>query len=590
MSAQLINIKEDLKKMDLTSLPTLKLLILRNAMLEPIAPYLTYHVAKVGYKLELIWGEYDTILQECLTPHAAIASGVDAVWMMPYLPNLSPALWQRFAQLNESQISEESDRVVNYIHQCLNGLRQFSTVPVIVSLFDQPAFAAWGVADHHMPSSQTLCVQRLNEAVIKAAAHFKSVYTLNLNQIAVRVGQKHMYDQRLWDMAKVPFTLAGFAEIASDLGTFIRALKGKNKKCLVLDCDNTLWGGIIGEDGLQGIRLGNKGNGEAYQRLQQAALNLYHRGVILALNSKNNEQDVWEVFERHPDMILQRKHIAASSINWTDKATNLRALAEELNIGLDSLVFIDDNEFEIEWVKAQVPEVVCIHLPKDQPNEYASIIERCGLFDSITLSDEDRKRGEMYAAEAQRKTLKNQFANIEEYLRSLEMEITVNLADEFSIPRISQQTQKTNQFNLTTRRYSEAEIQEFVKSDNHDVVYLKLTDRFGDYGIIGTAILNYTTDQAHIDTFLMSCRALGRRVEDVFLKLCLMRSQARGCKVAIGDFIASAKNQQVTDFYPRFKFQPTTPPERVTARYQYDLTNAPLSIAFEVAKIHCNFL
>ena len=261
---------------------------------------------------------------------------------------------------------------------------------------------------------------------------------------------------------------------------------------------------------LAGIKLGQTYPGSIYYEFQKELINFYNRGVILALCSKNNENDVWEVFWNHPAMILKEEHIAASRINWQDKAVNIKQISEELNIGLDSMVFIDDSDFEVEFVRKTLPEVEVIHIPQTKITENRNMLLSCGLFDTLTYSIEDKNRTAMYKAQAARKNLQVIATDMKSYLKSLEMEIDIDFADEFSIPRIAQLTQKTNQFNLTTKRYSETDIKNLVESDNSDVIYLKLKDKFGDSGIVGVCILKYENKMSLFDTFLLSCRVLGR--------------------------------------------------------------------------------
>jgi FkbH-like protein len=248
-------------------------------------------------------------------------------------------------------------------------------------------------------------------------------------------------------------------------------------------------------------------------------------------------------------MVLKEEHIATAQINWQDKATNLRQIALDLNIGLDSIVFMDDSEFEINLIRQTLPEVEVVHLPKDRAVEYRHILASCGLFDTITVSEEDKKRGAMYKREVNRKQLKVQATDMISYYRSLEMIAEIRFADELAIPRIAQQTQRTNQFNLTTRRYNEADIKHFIENPESDVIYLKLSDRFGDSGIVGTCILRYEKKKAFFDTFLLSCRVLGRGVEEVLIGEALRLAKMQGCELAVGEYYATPKNLQVENFY-----------------------------------------
>jgi FkbH-like protein len=419
-------------------------------------------------------------------------------------------------------------------------------------------------------------IVELNNFLRTALRSAHNAYYVDLNLCLVRLGGKTFYDERYWHIGRAPYSLEALREIASEDFKFIRAFKGKSNKCLVLDCDNVLWGGIIGEDGMSGIKLGKTYPSSPYYEFQQEVVNLYNRGILITLCSKNNAEDVWEVFRNHPDMVLKEKHIVASEINWEDKVTNLKKIAASLNIGLESMVFVDDSEFEVNLVREVAPEVTVIHLPKEKTVEYRNILASCGLFDTLTISEEDRERGTMYKAEAQRKQLQGQVQDLGTYLKSLEMVIEVKFADDFTLPRIAQLTQKTNQFNLTTRRYSEADIKKYMQATDVDVLSLRLTDKFGDSGLVGVCILKYSGQKAVFDTLLLSCRVLGRGVEDIFVIQALKLAKQRGCNSAIGEFYPTAKNSQVKDFFSKQGFEPfSVSSNEIEGRYLFYL-NQPL--------------
>jgi FkbH-like protein len=315
-----------------------------------------------------------------------------------------------------------------------------------------------------------------------------------------------------------------------------------------------LWGGLAGEDGLEGVKLGEQGAGLAFAEFQGELLNLYRKGFLLALCSKNNPQDALAIIRDHPSMRLREEHFAAMQINWEDKATNIRAIAEELNIGLDSLIFLDDNPAERAWVKQSIPEVLVPDWPTD-PSEYKTkLLELSDRYlHKLKLTAEDKKRGETYQAQAERKKLVESAGSLEDFYRGLEMKAKIGLADSFSIPRIAQLTQKTNQFNVTTRRYSEAEIRAFSEDSNHSVWWLDLDDRFGPNGIVGVLILKRDSKQTwRIDTFLLSCRVMGRTVENAFLATV---SREIGAQRLIGEYRSTPKNTPVKELYRTLGFQ-----------------------------------
>jgi len=534
----------------LSQLPALDISILRNIMLEPIEPYLRYLAYEIGFNANIKFGEYDNIFQEAVAGQDnLLLQETDCILIFMKLDTFSWDLSRNFPALSSKKIESESSRVKEYIENVLLGIRKKTKAMILWHSFELPLYPALGVLDSQDSNGQHALINHLNQNLRNRLMDQKNAYFVDLNLCLTRLGMNRFYDLRYWHIGRAPFSREALREIALENFKYIRPLKGKNKKCLALDCDNTLWGGIIGEDGLAGIKLSKTHPGSAYYEFQQEILNLYNRGVILALCSKNNADDVWEVFQKHPDMLLKEEHIATAQINWGDKAANLRQIAIELNIGLDSIVFIDDSEFEVNLIRQVLPEVEVIRLQQNKSIEYRDILASCGLFDTLTLSEEDKRRGTMYKAETSRKKLQSEITDLKTYYKTLEMELEIRFPDDFSIPRVSQLTQRTNQFNLTTKRYSESDIKDFINKKESDVIYLRLKDKFGDSGIIGTCVLKYMEEKAIIDTFLLSCRVLGRGVEDAFLIQVLKLAKKRGCKIAIGEYYATRKNAQVEHFY-----------------------------------------
>ncbi|MDY6987192.1 MAG: HAD-IIIC family phosphatase [Thermodesulfobacteriota bacterium] len=557
---------------DLSQMAKLKVSILRNVMLETIEPYICYLGYRAGFNAQVRFGEYDNIFQEAAGGNAELFDNTDCVSVFMKLESISWDLGRAFGRLTLNQVRSELDRIQTHIRAVLKGIRRQTDAMILWHGFEVPPHPAYGIWDSQIDSGQGAIIGELNNGLRAGLREVASAYYVDLNLCLARVGAKRFYDPRLWHIGRGPFTREALLEIAHEDFKFIRTLKGKHKKCLVLDCDNVLWGGIIGEEGLPGIKLGKTYPGSPYYEFQHEVLNLYNRGVILALCSKNNAADVWEVFEKHPDMVLKEEHIAAAEINWQDKAHNLRQIALGLNIGMDSMVFIDDSEFEINLIREVLPDVEVIHFPQDTAVEYAQMLASCGLFDTFTLSEEDKKRGAMYKSEASRKKLQAQATDMGAYYKSLEMKLEVRFVDEFAVPRVAQLTQKTNQFNLTTRRYSDADIKGLTNSDESDVIYVRLKDRFGDSGIVGVCILKYKDKIALFDTFLLSCRVLGRGAEDAFIVQALKLATKRGCEAAIGEYFATPKNSQVKNFYPMHGFRSLEEKQETSgATFQYEI-------------------
>jgi len=533
----------------------LNISILRNVMIESMVPYIKFMAYEMDYEAKIQIGEYDNIVQEAMGhKEGLLKNDTDCVLIFMKLEGLSWKLARRFAALSPQKIQKEVQSIKEMIPIVLTGIRKQTNGMILWHNFEFPLYPALGISDGQHPHGQTGIIQELNNALRDALADFPNAYYVDLNLCISRVGGKNFYDLRYWHIGRAPYSLLGLTEIAFEDFKFIRPLKGKNKKCLVLDCDNVLWGGVIGEDGLSGIKLDKTHPGLSYYELQEEIVNLYHRGILIALCSKNNSEDVWEVFRKHPDMVLKEEHIVATQINWDDKATNIKKIAAQLNIGLNSMVFVDDSDFEVNLIRQELPEVTVIHLPKDKTVEYKEILASCGFFDTLTISHEDRQRGLMYKAEAQRKELQVQTPDLESYLKSLEMEVEIKFTDDFTISRIAQLTQKTNQFNLTNRRYSDADIKAFAESKDADVLYLRLLDKFGDSGIVGVCILKYKDHRSYLDTFLLSCRVLGRGVEDTLINQALKLAKKRGCREVIGEYLPTSKNIQAKDFLPKHGF------------------------------------
>lgn len=331
-------------------------------------------------------------------------------------------------------------------------------------------------------------------------------------------------------------------------------ISGQRKKCLILDLDNTLWGGVLGEDGIEGIKIGGDYPGNAFQYFQEGIIELGRRGIILAVCSKNNEADVIEAWRNNPFMKLTDRHLAAYRINWDNKADNIRAIAKELNIGLDSMVFVDDNPTERELIRQQLPIVAVPEFPK-RPYGLMNLLQELvnDYFRAYELTSEDLAKTEQYKANAQRSAAQHQFADLNDFIRSLEIDIDIIPADKFNIPRIAQMTQKTNQFNLTTRRYTEADIAALV--ERGEMIYcISVRDKFGDNGITGAIILTKNGEKAEIDTLLLSCRILGKGIETAFVKTVLNELFCKGIATVNAKYIPTAKNRQVSDFYDKIGF------------------------------------
>jgi FkbH-like protein len=336
------------------------------------------------------------------------------------------------------------------------------------------------------------------------------------------------------------------------------------RKVAAVDLDDTLWGGIVGEVGPTGIEVGEEGVALAFQDFQRELVRLHNGGVLIVLCTKNDPEYALAAFD-HPSMVLRREHVVAERVNWQDKATNLRDLASELDLGLDSFVFLDDNPREREWIRQALPMVTVPELPAD-PTERPAFLARGPWFRTLEVTDADRTRASSYRAQAERRRAQASAGSFEDYLASLEQRLTIEPLTEATVPRAAQLCQRTNQFNLTTRRHTQADVERMLADPAYDLVTLSVADRFGDSGITGLAITMHTDGRAELDTLLLSCRLLGRRVEDAFLTVLARRARERGAHTLLGAYQPTDRNAQVAAFFPDRGFTPAG--ER---RWQLDL-------------------
>jgi FkbH-like protein len=426
---------------------------------------------------------------------------------------------------------------------------------IIQNNFDAPPWRVFGNLEATQPGAPGNFVGRVNRELAALAPGWVSVH--DLDGLAASIGRWNWGDERFFHLAKLPCAPEHLTIYAHRIAALIGARLGRSRKCLVLDLDNTLWGGVIGDDGLAGINIGQgDAVGEAFVAFQRYARSLAERGVILAVCSKNEDANAREPFEKHSEMVLKLDEISSFVANWEDKAANLRRIAQDLNIGLDSLVFVDDNPAERALVRQLLPEVAVPELPID-PADYVRAVEQHRYFEAIAISSEDFKRTGYYRANAQRRDTASSAGDINEFLRSLEMRGWVGPVGDVELDRTVQLIGKSNQFNLTTRRYSTGDIESMRKDAAWVTRVVKLSDRFGDNGLISVALAHEEGDSLRIDTWLMSCRVLKRNVEAYLLNNLVEAALARGLKRLSGEYIPTSKNVLVKNHYASLGFTQT---------------------------------
>jgi FkbH-like protein len=423
-----------------------------------------------------------------------------------------------------------------------------------VQTLARPVESLFGSLDATIAGTERHLIAEFNRALAASIAGTEDLL-LDVAALAETVGLADWHDPVLWNLGKIPFANAFLPVYADFTCRLLAALRGKSRRCLILDLDNTLWSGVIGDDGLEGIVLAQgDATGEAHLAVQRTALTLRARGIVLAVSSKNQDETARLPFQKHPEMLLRESHIAVFQANWKDKATNIKAIAEELSLGLESMVFLDDNPAERGLVRELLPEVAIPELPEDSAL-YARTLIASGFFEAITFSAEDRQRAEFYQDNARRLALQRDAGDVGAYLRSLQMSIHFAPFDALGRARITQLINKSNQFNLTTRRYTELEVAQAQEDPHTLTLQVRLRDTFGDNGMISVIICRRQGSEWDIDTWLMSCRVLSRGVERAVLNEIVRQARERGITRLVGRYIPTERNELVKHHYEQLGFE-----------------------------------
>jgi FkbH-like protein len=558
--------------------------ILRSFTVEPIVPLLRALAYAAGLDLTVYLSDFNAHAQEVLDAASALYSfRPDAVFLAVQTRDVAPELWRDFADLSAEQLQAPMDRVLAEYGNWIRSFRSHSNAHLIIHNLEQPSLPSTGILDSQTPCGQSEAVQHINRELRGLSSKYNGVYVLDYDALVARHGRMHWGDERKWLTVRLPIAAPNLPFVAKEWMRFLHPLTGKTAKAVVVDLDNTLWGGVIGEDGRTGIKLGNEYPGAAFRDVQRALLDLHRRGILLAICSKNNPDDAMEALQSHPEMLLRPDHFACMRINWTEKSQNLREIAQELNIGVDSLAFVDDNPIERQQVRSALPEVHVINLPND-PMQFARVIREAPIFERLSLSTEDRQRGEMYKAQSEREQLQMSVSSREDFFRSLQQEVEILPVTKATLPRVAQLTNKTNQFNLTTRRYTEQQIAEMAASEDHSCFSIRVKDRFGDNGLVGVALTHREGEDWEIDTFLLSCRVIGRTVETAFLSFLADHARKNGARRLRGWFYPTKKNAPAKEFYKNHGFAAVEQSEAGTL-WSLDLTRHPVACP-EWVKLH----
>lgn len=522
--------------------------------------------------LQIYSPAFGQIHQEIRNPKSGLyAFSPDVVIVLVEGMDWVPEIYRGYLDGTKEGFDAIISRFADELKDLVYALRERSNATVLVNNFAPPVFPHLGILDAQTGMGQVPLVHRLNQVLSSACQETTGAYAVDYAGLVARWGALRWYDDRMEQYAKAPVALGMLPYLAREYGKFLRAITGGTKKCLVLDLDNTLWGGVLGEDGLDGISLSPTYPGSAYLAFQREILNLQRRGVLLAIASKNNLADVEEVFVRHPHMILKRHHFAAVQIHWNAKADSLEEIARQINIGLEHIVFVDDNPAECEEVARRLPMVTTIMLPKEPESFVRALLEE-GLFDTITVSTEDRRRGELYRQREQAEMLRQSSASLEEFYRNLEMEVAFAPVDKTTLARSAQLTQKTNQFNITTLRFSESDLADRLKRPEWLLITVKVSDRFGDQGIVGLMMAQVHGGALEIETFLLSCRVIGRKIETAMLSHLGECAVRRGARLLRGRVIPTAKNAPARALFEQHGFEKLDELQNGEVRWILDLT------------------
>jgi FkbH-like protein len=560
----------------LSPLGPFRLAVLSNSTIDLIVPALVASAARYGIALDVIQPSYGQVAQEALTPDSKVnRSKPDAVlFALDYR-----ALPLKFSLGDSEASSATVQEVLGYLQALRNGIKANSNAVCIFQTFAPPVETLFGSLDRALPGTLRYLIDGINRQLAGYVVGQGDVL-LDVAGIAETVGLSDWHNTQLWNIAKFSFSDELIPLYADHVARTVGAIRGKSRKVLILDLDNTVWGGVIGDDGLDGIKVAQgDARGEAHLAVQRLALDLRQRGIVLAVSSKNTDEVARQPFEKHPEMLLKLGHIAVFQANWNDKATNIQAIAEELSLGLDAMVFLDDNPVERGLVRKLLPQVAVPELP-EEPAYYARALAAGGYFEAVAFASEDLKRAGFYQDNAKRANLQRQVGRVEDYLASLGMTITFQPFDASGRTRIVQLINKSNQYNLTTRRYTDPEVIEAENDPEVFTLQVRLADIFGDNGMVSVVICRPgAANEWKIDTWLMSCRVLGRRVEQTVLREILGHAKRHGIRRLIGIYRPTDRNQLVEDHYSKLGFSQVSRDADGTTVWELDVGRAPIEAA-----------
>ena len=557
-------LKRNLKK-DVSDLPIKKMVLVGDSATQLLATAIKGMGVERNYQINLLECEYNQVERQVLDMSSDLHS-FQADYVVVF--QSTHKLMEKYALTALEKQSFLADERIDFVRTLC------STIQGRIIYYNYPEIedAVFGSYACKVPSSFTYQIRKLNFELMNLSREFPNMFVCDLAGIQNKFGRNFMFDSKIYINTEMILSLDALPYVASRTLDIVCAVEGRFKKCLILDLDNTLWGGVVGDDGWENIQIGHGlGIGKAFTEFQEWLKKLKNRGIILAVCSKNDEEKAKEPFEKNPEMILKLDDIAVFIANWENKVDNIRTIQRILNIGFDSMVFIDDNPFERNMVREHIPEIMIPELPED-PSEYLEYLYALNLFETASYSEGDKDRTAQYQVEAQRVSLQKSFTNEADFLKSLNMVSEVKGFDAFNTPRVAQLSQRSNQFNLRTVRYTDAEITAIENNSRYATFSFTLADKFGDNGLVSVVILEKVdTETLFIDTWFMSCRVLKRGMENFTLNTIIAYARVNGFKRIIGEYRPTLKNKMVEDHYPRMGFSVIANSE--TSRYVLEVEN-----------------
>jgi FkbH-like protein len=542
-------LKKNLKK-DFSSFKIIKIAVLGDSATQLLVQAIKGYGYEEKIKFECFESDFDQIERQTLDATSDLYQ-FNPEYVLIF--QSTQKLMNKFYLMNEQDKEDFSEIACNTTKKICEALNSRLSCKIVFSNVPEADDNVFGNYFNKIKKSAGYQIREYNYKLMNICQEYHNLFINDINMLQHRYGLSFAFDPKMYINSSMVYSIDFLPVVAKNSVDIIRAVSGSFKKCLILDLDNTLWGGIIGDDGVENIQIGNLGIGKAYTEFQQWAKQLKQRGIILAVCSKNTEHIAKEPFEKHPDMVLKLEDFAVFVANWDTKVDNIKYIQSVLNIGFDSMVFCDDNPVEREIVRTYIPDITVPELPND-PAEYLLYLRSLNLFETASYSHEDAERTKRYQQEAKWRDVQVVFADEDEFLKSLHMLSVVQPFNSFTIPRVAQLTQRSNQFNLRTIRYTEEELKKISNSKDYFTLSYTLEDKFGDYGLISVLILKKEDNALFIDTWIMSCRVLKRNMEHFVLNDIVELAEKNGYDIIVGEYLPTAKNELVKDHYKDLAF------------------------------------